>query len=87
LLQWLRQFSSNTGLGFNQELFGEDQLSNEEAYVNELHSVVRGSAKPTFAEHDDTVDRIKVLMDELPQSKIKFRGVAGLADSLWKLCV
>ena len=87
LLQWLRQFSSNTGLGFNQELFGEEQLRDEETYANQLHSVVRGSAKPTLAEHDDTVDRIKVLMDELPESKIKFRGVAGLTDSLWKLCI
>lgn len=87
LLQWLRQFSSNTGLGFNQELFEEEQLSNEETYANQLHSVVRGSAKPTLAERADTVDRIKVQMDQLPDSEIKFRGVAGLADSLWKLCI
>jgi hypothetical protein len=87
LLQWLRQFSGNTGLGFKQELFAEEQLTNEETYANQLHSVVRGSAKPTLAERADTVDRIKVQMDELPESAIKFRGIAGLADSLWKLCI
>ena len=87
LLQWLRQFSSNTGPNFNQELFGEDQLMNDETYANQLSSVVRGSAKPTLADHADTVDRIKILMDELPQSEIRFRGVAGLTDSLWKLCI
>lgn len=87
LLQWLRQFSSNTGLGFNQELFGEEQLTSDETYANQLNSVVRGSAKPTLADHADTVDRIKNLMDELPESEIRFRGIAGLADSLWKLCI
>lgn len=87
LIQWLRQFSSNTGLGFNQELFGEDQLNNQENYSNELHGLVRGSAKPKLAEHHDTVDRIKVLMDQLPEREIKFKGVAGLTDSLWKMCI
>jgi hypothetical protein len=87
LLQWLRQFSGNTGQGFKQELFAEEQLTNDETYANQLHSVVRGSAKPTLEERADTVDRIKVQMDELPQSAIKFTGVAGLADSLWKLCI
>lgn len=87
LLQWLRQFSGNTGLGFRQELFAVEQLANDETYANELHSVVRGSAKPTLEERADTVDRIKVQMDEIPESAIKFRGVAGLADSLWKLCI
>jgi len=86
-LQWLKQFSSNTGLGFKQELFAKEQLTNEETYVNQLNNVVRGSAKPTLVERKDTVDRIKVQMDELPESAIKFRGVAGLADSLWKLCL
>lgn len=87
LLQWLRQFSGNTGLGFRQELFADEQLANDETYANELHSVVRGSAKPTLEERADTVDRIKVQMAEIPESAIKFRGVAGLADSLWKLCI
>ena len=87
LLQWLRQFSGNTGLGFKQELFTEDLLANEETYANQLHNVVRGSAKPTLEEDVDTVDRIKVQMDTLPESAIKFRGVAGLTDSLWKLCI
>jgi hypothetical protein len=87
LLQWLRQFSGNTGLGFRQELFADEQLANDETYANELHSVVRGSAKPTLEEQADTVDRIKVQMAEIPESAIKFRGVAGLADSLWKLCI
>jgi hypothetical protein len=87
LLQWLRQFSTNTGLGFNQELFGEEQLTKDETYANQLHCVVRGSAKPTLADSADTVDRIKVLMDELPEGDIRFRGVSGLADSLWKLSI
>lgn len=87
LLQWLRQFSGNTGSGFNQELFTEDQLINDETYVNQLSRVVRGSAKPTLEERIDTVDRIKVQMDQLSENDIKFRGVAGLSDSLWKLCV
>lgn len=87
LLQWLRQFSGNTGLGFMQELFTEEQLSNDKTYANQLHNVMRGSAKPTIPEEADTVDRIKVLMDGLPESDIKFRGVAGLADSLWKHCI
>jgi hypothetical protein len=87
LLQWLRQFTSNAGLGFKQELFAEEQLTNDETYANQLHNVVRGSAKPTLEEQADTVDRIKVQMDELPESAIKFKGIAGLADSLWKLCI
>lgn len=87
LLQWLKQFSGNTGLGFKQELFGQDQLTNDETYANDLHSVVRGSARPTLDERSDTVDRIKVQMDELPENAIQLKGVAGLADSLWKLCI
>lgn len=87
LLQWLRQFSGNTGLGFKQELFTAEQLTSDKTYINQLHSVVRGSAKPTLEEREDTVNRIKVEMDALPESAIKFRGVAGLADSLWKLCI
>lgn len=87
LLQWLRQFSRNTGLGFKQELFTEEQLTNEETYANQLHNVVRGSAKPTLAVNADTVDRIKIQMDKLPDPEIKFRGVAGVADSLWKLSI
>lgn len=87
LLQWLRQFSSNAGLGFKQQLFAEEQLTNDGTYANQLHNVVRGSAKPTIEEQVDTVDRIKVQMDELPESAIKFKGIAGLADSLWKLCI
>lgn len=86
-IQWLRQFSSNTGLGFKQELFSQEHLTNDDTYANKLHNVVRGSAKPTLAEVSDTVDRIKVQMDSLPSSDIRFRGVAGLADSLWKLCL
>jgi hypothetical protein len=87
LLQWLRQFSGNAGLGFKQELFSEELLSNEETYANQLHNVVRGSARPTLEEHADSVDRIKILMDRLSERDIKFRGIAGLADSLWKLCI
>jgi len=87
LIQWMRQFSGNTGLGFSQELLSGEQLTNDETYVNQLHNVVRGSARPTLDHQLDTVDRIKAQMDELPESEIRFRGVAGLADSLWKLCI
>ena len=87
LLQWLRQFSGNTGLGFRQELFAEENLVSDKVYANKLHNVTRGSARPNIAENADTVDRIKVQMDALPNDAIRFSGVAGLADSLWKLCV
>ena len=87
LLQWLRQISSNAGLGFKQQLFGEAHLTNDGTYANQLHNVVRGSARPTLEEQADTVDRIKGQMDKLPESAVKFKGIAGLADSLWKLCI
>jgi hypothetical protein len=83
----MRQFSGNTGLGFTQELMSGEQLTNDVTYANQLHNIVRGSARPTLDHQLDTVDRIKAQMDELPESDIRFRGVAGLADSLWKLCI
>ena len=86
-MQWMRQLSGNTGIGFSQELLSGEQLTNDVTYANQLHNIVRGSARPTVDQHDDTVDRIKVQMDELSESDIRFRGVAGLADSLWKLCI
>ena len=87
LMQWMRQLSGNTGIGFSQELLSGEQLTNDVTYANQLYNIVRGSARPTVDQHDDTVDRIKVQMDELSESDIRFRGVAGLADSLWKLCI
>jgi len=87
LLQWLRQLSTNTGIGFKQNLFGEEHLSNYLTYANQLNKIVRGSAKPMIAEEEDTVARIKDQMDTLPESEIRYKGVAGVADSLWNLCI
>ncbi len=85
LLQWLNQFSSNTGTGFSQELFNPDLLQRNSNYENALGSVVRGSARPTRDERQDTIEDIKVRMDQLTPEEIPHNGVAGLADTLWSL--
>ncbi|MCT0218737.1 hypothetical protein KQ304_06960 [Synechococcus sp. CS-1329] len=85
LLQWLQQFSSNTGTGFSQELFTPELLERNSNYENALGRVVRGSARPSRDEQDDTVEAIKVLMDALSHKKISHNGMAGLADTLWSL--
>jgi hypothetical protein len=45
--------------------------------------VVRGSARPTRDAQSDTVEAIKVQMDELSRQQIQSKGVAGLVDILW----
>jgi hypothetical protein len=83
LLQWLYQVASNTGSDFKQELFNPDLLKRNSNYLYDLALVVRGSARPTRDERDDTVGSIKVLMDKLPKQQVRSRGVAGLVDILW----
>ena len=85
LLQWLNQFSSNTGSGFNQELFTQSLLQRNPNYDNALDRVVKGSARPTREERQDMVEDIKVQMDKLTPEDIPHNGVAGLADTLWTL--
>ncbi|MGB5136822.1 MAG: hypothetical protein WBN89_16815 [Prochlorococcaceae cyanobacterium] len=85
LLQWLNQFSSNTGEGFNQELFTPSLLQRNPSYENALSRVVRGSARPTKEERQDMAEDIKVRMDKLSPEEIPHNGVAGLADTLWSL--
>ena len=83
LLQWLYQLSANTGSGFTQDLFSPDLLRRRSSHDNDLAMVVRGSARPTRDAQSDTVEAIKVQMDELSRQEIKSRGVAGLVDILW----
>jgi hypothetical protein len=85
-LQWLQQISANTGSGFNQQLFDPSLLRRNQVHENALGSVVRGSARPTLIEKEDTVEAIKVQMDNLSRDQIHHKGVAGLADTLWSLC-
>ena len=85
LLQWLQQISGNTGSGFSQDLFNPDLLRRNTNHENGLAMVVRGSARPTRNEQDDTVEAIKVLMDDLSRDQIPIKGLAGLADTLWSL--
>jgi hypothetical protein len=85
LLQWLHQLSGNTGSGFGQELFNADLLVNNPSYEDALHRVLRGKARPSLEERDDTVEAIKLEMDAMPGEEIPHRGVAGLADTLWTL--
>jgi hypothetical protein len=85
LLQWLQQFSSNTGTGFTQELFNPQVLERNDTHENTLDRVVKGSARPTHHGANDTVEAIKVRMDALNPAEIAHNGVAGLADTLWRL--
>jgi hypothetical protein len=85
LLQWLQQISANTGTGFDQELFNPEVLRRNSSYENELALVVRGSARPSRQEQDDTIEAIKVQMDGLARDELPIKGVAGLADILWSL--
>lgn len=87
LMQWLNQVSSNTGAGFSQNLFQGTLLQKNPNYENALSPVIRGSARPARDEHDDTVEDIKVRMDELSQAEVKNNGVAGLVDTLWTLSI
>lgn len=85
MLQWLFQFSSNTGSGFSQKLFSPNLLQRNANYENALGLVVRGSARPSRDEKDDMVEAVKVNMDELSREEISHNGVAGLVDTLWSL--
>jgi hypothetical protein len=86
LLQWLQQLSANTGSGFSQELFSPELLRRHDGYDNDLTRLVRGVARPTRAAVDDSVEAIKVRIDELSADQLPNTGVAGLADTLWSLC-
>lgn len=85
LLQWLNQFSTNTGTGFTQELFSPALLKRNPNYENNLAMVVRGSARPMREDTNDMVESIKVRMDQMPREQITHNGVAGLVDTLWSL--
>jgi len=87
LLQWLNQVSSNLGSGFRQELFTASLLSPSDRFENNLSRVVKGKARPRRPEASDTVEAIKVRMDQLKSDAISHRGMAGLADCLWSLVV
>ena len=87
LLQWLKQLTSNTGTGFAQELFSPNLLQRNSNYENSLAKVVCGSARPTQEERLDTVDAIKIRIDELNPEQIPHNGVAGLADTIWSLAL
>jgi hypothetical protein len=83
LLQWFYQLSANTGSGFSQEIFSPDLLRRNSSHENDLAMVVRGSARPTRDSDSDTVESIKVRIDDMPKEQLTSRGVAGLADTLW----
>jgi hypothetical protein len=85
LLQWLHEFSSNTGSGISQELFTPSLLKRNFNYDHALGMVVRGSARPRRDERHDTIEAIKLRMDELRTHQIHHNGVAGLAETLWSL--
>lgn len=85
LLQWLQQISANTGSGFTQDLLSSDLLRRNTNHENDLARVVLGSARPNRKQHDDTVESIKVCMDNMSHEAIANTGVAGLADTLWSL--
>jgi hypothetical protein len=85
LLQWLNQIASNLGSGFRQELMTASLLVPSNRFENNLSRVVQGKARPRRAESADTVEAIKVRMDNLSSDEIPHRGMAGLADCLWTL--
>lgn len=87
LLQWLNQVSTNLGSNFKQEMFSASHLEVKEGWVNDLERVVQGKARPQSQEDGDTVESIKVALDELSPDEIQNAGSAGLADSLWRLIV
>jgi len=87
LLQWLNQVSSNLGSGFKQELLTPSLLTPEDGWVNDLHKVVRGKARPQRSDTQDTVETVKVHIDQLSDDAVAHTGVAGLADCLWRQVV
>jgi hypothetical protein len=84
LLQWLNQITTNLGSGFKQELFTASLLIPTNDFSNDLHKLVRGKARPNRNEAADTVEAIKVKIDQLPDDAIPHTGMAGLADCLWE---
>ena len=56
-------------------------------YENNLSRIVQGKARPRRPEKSDSVESIKVRLDNLPNEAIPHRGMAGLADCLWTLVV
>ena len=84
LLQWLNQITTNLGSGFKQELLTPSLLYPVDYFINDLHKIVLGKARPTGDESVDTVETIKVKIDQLPDDVITHTGVAGLADCLWQ---
>lgn len=84
LLQWLNQITTNLGSGFKQEMFTASLLMPTDDFVNDLNKVVRGKARPHLNESADTVEAIKVKIDQLQDDAITHTGMAGLADCLWE---
>lgn len=86
MLQWLHQFSANTGAGFKQDLFTPNLLKRTNEHQNAIGMIVRGSARPVINEADDTIEDIKFRIDNLDKRQIDSYGVSGLADTLWQVC-
>jgi hypothetical protein len=84
LLQWLNQITTNLGSGFKQELFTPSLLYPSDYFISDLHKVVLGKARPNGDESADTVETIKVKIDQLSDDAITHTGMAGLADCLWQ---
>ena len=84
LLQWLNQVSSNLGTSFKQELFSAPHLTVRDDWTNDLQRIVQGKARPQRSNSADTVETIKVAMDQLPDQAVVNFGMAGLADCLWQ---
>lgn len=84
LLQWLNQISSNLGASFRQELFSASHLTVRDDWTNDLQRIVQGKARPQRSDAGDTVESIKVRMDQLPDQAVVHVGMAGLADCLWQ---
>jgi hypothetical protein len=87
LLQWLNQISSNLGTSFRQELFSASHLTVRDDWTNDLQRIVQGKARPQRDNSADTVETIKVAMDQLPGQAVVNFGMAGLADCLWQQIV
>ncbi len=83
LLQWLNQLSSNLGIGFSQQLLTANTLISSGRFENDLSKIVLGKARPRRSQSSDTVESIKVRIDDLAGEDIPYRGMAGLADCLW----
>jgi hypothetical protein len=87
LLQWLRQFTSNPGNGFSQQLLKNSELNRRDTHQSTLEGVVIGAARPLRDDsgRQDTVEDIKFKIDSRRKGQIVNPGVPGLADTLWSL--